>query len=66
MFILNHIKMRKKFINKIRANINIYTNKTFIGKLRRIIKKILGLGPSRYQEWSIEDLDDEVLDLDVH
>lgn len=57
--------MRKKFINKIRANINIYTNKTFIGKLRRIIKKFLGFGPSRYQEWSIEDLDDEVLDLDV-
>ena len=57
--------MRKKFINKIRANINIYTNKTFIGKLRRIIKKFLGFGPSLYQEWSIEDLADEVLDLDV-
>lgn len=65
MFNLNHIKMRKKFINKIRSNINIYTNKTFIGKLRRNIKKLLGLGPSRYQEWTIEDVDDEVLDLDV-
>ena len=65
MLILNHIKMRKKIINIIRANINNYTNKTFIGKLRRIIKKLLGFGPSRYQEWTIEDLDNDVLDLDV-
>ena len=57
--------MIKKFINKIKANIHIYTNKTFIGKLRRIIKKILGFGPSRYKEWTGEDLDDDCLDIDL-
>ena len=57
--------MRKKFINKIKAYIHIYTNKTFIGKLRRIIKKFLGFEPSRYKEWTAEDLDDDCLDIDL-